>query len=314
MLMLPAGVLSLLAATTLSIDHRATGCVAAERHPVIQARITPAQNIGRARVVFRAGQTAHWYAVEMQAEGTTFRGTLPQPLKATRGIEYYVEAIDTGLAESRTAQHTAQVAESCPTEMDQMSVTTAAITVSRLLGSAPGLPVGFSSAGLTAGTAAGTTAAAAATAGGGGGLSTPAILGIVGAAGAIAGGAAVALGSSGDSSTWTGTGTLAAPDPRECSVQNDVTLNLTEEGSALSGRLALRARSSTGSSPGCPPAGNTQEFPVTGTTNGAEFQLTLQTSAPHTFAATRSGNTIAGTWSFALGQQVLSGTWSVTRR
>jgi hypothetical protein len=300
----------------LSIDHRSTSCVVPERHPVLRATVSPAGDIVRARVVFRAAGTPHWYAVDMQTEGAELRGTLPQPLKTTTGIEYYIEAADRSLAESRTPQHEAKVAPDCPSDMNRMSVTSAAITVLRLAGTAAELPAGFSGVGLVSGgVAAGTTAAAAgATTAGGGGLSTPALIGIIGGAGAVAGGAAVTLSSGDAAATWSGTATLAAPDPRSCSVAFDLTLELQESGTEISGTSIMTSTSSSGTAPGCIPAGNTQTSKISGRIEGGNVEWSPTNGPSFTFLGTRTGTSMAGTWSTLQGQLLLSGPWNATRR
>ena len=125
----------------------------------------------------------------MQREGDTFYGALPKPKKTTKRIEYYVEAVDKALAESRTKEYGPAVVGpgECP---KNMVVTSAKVAVGSLTPGAPLVPVGFSAtgvepvgaAGTAAGAAAGTTAGtAAAVATGGaaaGGLSGAAIAGI----------------------------------------------------------------------------------------------------------------------------------------
>src|ERR1043165_2598496 len=64
------------------IDHKAVGCVVAEQFPRLEARLTPADSVGRARIFFRTEGGPSWYAVAMKREGAVFLAPFPQPKKA----------------------------------------------------------------------------------------------------------------------------------------------------------------------------------------------------------------------------------------
>jgi hypothetical protein len=189
----------------IAIEHKPVACLVAGRYPAIDAGIEPRGSVARARVLFRAEGTADWYFVEMKPEKGLFRGTLPRPLKTTKKIEYYLEAVDRGLQERRTADYAPLVvggANECPNKMLTAAVLTSAKIALGALG--PGvtaLPAGFSGLGViggavtgSAGVAAGSTAAGGSA--GGGGLSAGALAGIGGAAAAAA--AAVVVSQKGD--------------------------------------------------------------------------------------------------------------------
>src|SRR5689334_1977099 len=91
-------------AQTIRIDHAGAGCLVAEKFPRMVACFSPASRLARARVYFRARGSESWYWVDMKADAPCHFGILPRPMRSTTGIDYYVEAIDTGSANSRTPQ------------------------------------------------------------------------------------------------------------------------------------------------------------------------------------------------------------------
>lgn len=162
------------------IDHAGVGCIVAGRHPRIEARVSPAEGVARARVYFRASGTSAWYYVLMKPAAGVLQGALPKPAKATRSIDYYVEAVDSAFREARTAEFKPSVVEqgaSCPGGLPAATaLATASVTVGAAAG-APAVPAGFAKAGIV---------------GIGGGLSTGAVVAVVGGGAAVAGGVAVA--------------------------------------------------------------------------------------------------------------------------
>lgn len=179
----------------VAIEHKPVACLIADRYPVLQARLDPADAVGRARVLFRAAGTPSWYFVDMKREKQVFLGTLPKPLKSTTRIEYYIEVADRSLDERRTPDYTPSVvggsSECGPNMLTAVIVTSAKIAVGSLAPGVTALPAGFSSVGIAGGSLTG-IAAGAGGAAGGGGLSTGVVLGIVGAGAAVAGGVAFA--------------------------------------------------------------------------------------------------------------------------
>jgi len=179
------------AAYSAEIDHKAVGCVVAEQFPRLEARLTPADAVGRARVFFSTGSRPVWYAVAMKRDGEVFAAALPKPKKSLKQFRYYLEVADTAMATSRTEEYATDVVSGpggCTKGMmaGVMSVATVLLEVPA---GAAAIPVGFSSAGVVAaGSTATVAGGGAAASSGGGGLGTGAIvggLGAVAAAGAV---------------------------------------------------------------------------------------------------------------------------------
>jgi len=173
------------------IDHKAVGCVVAEHFPRLEARLNPADSVGRARIFFRTEGGPSWYAVAMKREGDVFLAALPKPKKSLKQFHYYVEVADKAAATSRTEEYATDVVSGtggCSKGMMAGMMSVASILLEVPVGAAA-IPVGFSSAGVVAaGSAAAAGAGGAAASSGGGGLSTGVIvggLGAVAAAGAV---------------------------------------------------------------------------------------------------------------------------------
>jgi hypothetical protein len=179
------------AAYPAEIDHKAVGCAVAEQFPRLEARLTPADAVGRARVFFRTEGSPAWYAVAMKREGEVFAAALPKPKKSLKQFRYYLEVADTGLATSRTEEYATDVVSGpggCAKGM-MAAVMSGASVLLEVPAGAAAIPVGFSSAGVVAaGSTATVAGGGAAASSGGGGLGTGAIvggLGAVAAAGAV---------------------------------------------------------------------------------------------------------------------------------
>jgi hypothetical protein len=179
------------AAYSAEIDHKAVGCAVAEQFPRLEARLTPADAVGRARVFFRTEGSPAWYAVAMKREGEVFAAALPKPKKSLKQFRYYLEVADTRLATSRTEEYATDVVSGpggCTKGMMAGTMAVASVLLEVPVGAAA-IPVGFSSAGVAAATSTATAAGGSAAAtSGGGGLGTSAIvggLGAVAAAGAV---------------------------------------------------------------------------------------------------------------------------------
>lgn len=181
----------------IAIDHQAVGCVIAERFPRYEARLTPSEKVGRARLHFKPEGGLHWYSVAMKREGEAFEGVLPQPTKSLKAFTYYIEVTATDLGTSRTPEFTSVVGSgpvACKDKVVAGALASSAVNVAAPSG-APAIPPGFASTGVV--TAGSTTGPAAVTGGAGGGMSgtTIAILGVAAAGGAA--GIAVAAGGGG---------------------------------------------------------------------------------------------------------------------
>jgi len=162
------------------IEHEGVGCIVADKHPRIDARVIPAEGVARARVYFRAAGTSAWYFVAMKPVAGVLQGALPKPSKTTKAIEYYVEAVDKSFREARSAEFqpsVVQQGEACPNgRMLATALASAPVALGAGAG-APAVPAGFANAGIV---------------GIGGGLSTGALLAVVGGGAAVAGGVAIA--------------------------------------------------------------------------------------------------------------------------
>jgi len=183
------------------IDHKAVGCVVAEKFPRLEARVIPADAVGKARVFFRTEGGPAWYAVAMKREGEVFAAALPKPKKSLKRFRYYLEVADTGLAASRTEEYATDVVTGpggCAKGM-MAGVMSAASVLLEVPAGAAAIPVGFSSAGVVAaGSTATVAGGGAAASSGGGGLGTGAIVGGLGAVAAAGAVVAVKAASGGD--------------------------------------------------------------------------------------------------------------------
>ena len=171
-----------------TIEHDGVACVVTGKFPLLQARIGPVDRLARARAFFRADDDPRWYYVEMKPEQGAFHGVLPQPLKTTKRVHYYIEATDKDVTQNRTQEYAAEVvpdAAGCGNK----GMVAGIAAVSKVV---VGAPAGVSAA--PAGFASNSLAVAGAT-GGGLGATTLVVAGI-----AVAGGAAAAVvaSSSGD--------------------------------------------------------------------------------------------------------------------
>lgn len=231
---LSLGLSSATPALATEIAHDGVACVVAGSFPRLEARLTPSDTVGRARVFFRAEKGPHWYSVAMQRAGEGFQGVLPKPLDSLKKFVYYIEVTDRTLETFRTAEYTPVVVAgpgACQDKVIAGALSSAAVALEAPLG-APLVPAGFASSGVAsvagaapAGAAGqtGTTSAAGGTAGSGTAASSGAAAGagagmktalIVGAGVAAAAGVAVTAGGGGEDavpSTTTPTTTPGTP-------------------------------------------------------------------------------------------------------
>ena len=151
---------------SLTIEHDAPRCVAAEKYARLSACFRPDMAVARGRIFFRPVKTKDWFYVDMAGTPPCLQGVLPRPRKDLEGIEYYISGMDRQFAETRTPERTLQVSESrtCPAG----AVAPVAESATVVIGSASGAaPVGFLTGGsvpvgLIAGLAGGAAAVAAA--------------------------------------------------------------------------------------------------------------------------------------------------------
>jgi hypothetical protein len=319
----------------LAIEHQPVACATAERFPRLEARLSPAESVASARVVFQ-GQTADWYSVAMKPENGAFAGVLPKPKKDLKSFRYYIEVTDSSLGTRRTSEYAVTVVDSasaCRGKTAAGALSTASVILQGPAGVAA-VPAGFASGGVVAGSAAGSSAGAAgAAATGGGGLSTGAIVGIVaGVGGAAAAGVVVA--SKGDEGSSAGTSysgpvsgqyvktqDIISPvgtPPKSClhamSFSGNITVRLDSSSGAVRGEMkATVNQSETGvsggatcSSPGpggslsfnCSLSGTSTDFSCSEQiTTTAGIQTNTETRS---FSGSLSGGAIVGAFSYAV--------------
>jgi hypothetical protein len=100
------------------IDHVARPCARPSTRTKICALVLDDQTIALARVLFRAEQTKHFYWTEMFFDGSRHCAWLPTPSAGTRGIDYYVEAVDNEYEITRTRTESLRIDAECGLEPD----------------------------------------------------------------------------------------------------------------------------------------------------------------------------------------------------
>lgn len=112
-----AVVLASQAFSPLSIDHEPSGCVRAETHSLIDARIEPLEAVQEARVFFRSNRTQEFFHALMIPLQARFRACLPPVLEDAGPVDYYFAAESRAGVFVRTAPFSLAVVtddESCP--------------------------------------------------------------------------------------------------------------------------------------------------------------------------------------------------------
>ena len=311
-----------LAEAALTVQHDGVGCVLAENHPRLEARITPEGEVARARVFFRSAGTPHWYSVEMTSQAGSWTGVLPKPKVSTKRIEYYLEATDKVFGPALTPERIAVVVQgpgACQKDAVMAAAAPAARVVVTAAAGAPAVPAGFLNAGLLVA--------------GGAGASAGLIAGVIGG-GAALGGAVVAAGGGKDdrpeeppsttppptvAGVWSGVGAdgmerdmVDAQNLPTCHRSDDLFLELQEAGSMITGNARYVSRSGTNCN--VEPFGTVRALTVTGTRNGTAVSLRLSDGLTiHELTATLAGSRLSGTvtTSFATGGG--RGVWAASR-
>jgi hypothetical protein len=211
----------------LTIEHAPVACATVDRFTEIEARLSPRDAVAKARVMFRAADSEHWYFVLLTAgKDGRFTAQLPKPLPQLKAFDYYIDAQTASFDDSRTPDRRVDVVgrnATCGTGfLAGSAASVAARLVVTALSGGPALPAGFASSGLVAGAAAsgaatktagsGGAGAGAAGAGAAGGGLSGTTLGIVGgvvAAAGVAAGVAAAGGGDGDHDTCCHTGVFS---------------------------------------------------------------------------------------------------------
>jgi len=96
------------------IADETAACARPGSRPRICARVFDDRGVAKVRALFRATGSKPYFATEMTFEGARYCGTLPAPLKGTRGIDYYLEAVDNDFEPTRVAAKALAVSSGCP--------------------------------------------------------------------------------------------------------------------------------------------------------------------------------------------------------
>jgi len=144
----------------VSVKHAPVSCLVADRHPVIEARLTPSDRVSRGRVCFRGQGTPNWYYVDLRPAGANglWSATLPRPKPTTGAVEYYLEVLGPDFESQRTPEKAARIASACDGGGAASVMSGATVAVGTLTAGAPALPAGFSTAGVVGLGAAGAAA------------------------------------------------------------------------------------------------------------------------------------------------------------
>jgi hypothetical protein len=323
-------------APTVAIRHRDVGCVVAGQFPRLEACFTPAENVGRAQVEFRADEKGPWYAVTMTPSGACHTALLPKPMKGTASFRYFIGVVEKGFAivhqpanapggsygpvvvdRAAACGSKALVATSQPTGSVVVSVARDAggkvLQAAAQTAGQPASIAGFSGEGVTfanpPATPGAPPAGAAAAAGGGIGLTTLAIAG-----GAVAAGGLVAVAASGG-------GDEDTPEtPREATVSgrwtgtaaNGTGLSLVETlgGITCTGRWDLTADlTQTGTTVG----GNVSSVSRSFTCSIPIDDIVQPVFIGQTGGAPVTGTASAGAMTLRAGDLTFTGTYSASR-
>jgi hypothetical protein len=210
----------------VSIAHEPLLCFVANQYPVLEARFTTVNPIRSTRAYFKSHQHREWYYVGFESPGDPPAAALPKPLASTKEVDYYLEVIDSFFQAATTGPFTARVVD----DEDQCErrpaagILTGGVPQLRLFGTAAGqspVPPGFAAEGIHAFTTVNGAVMTGASLGGavaasGAGISTGAMLGIVG--GGVGAAAAVVAATGGDDAqSAIPPAPPAQPGPSNCS-------------------------------------------------------------------------------------------------
>jgi len=318
----------------VSIEHEGVGCVVAGKFPEFEAKLDPADRVSRAQIDFHAEDDPRWYFVAMKVDNGVYRGILPQPLKETKRIHYYIEATAADMTTSRTQEYVPDVVEGAGICVSRKTVAaviaSASVVVQAVVPGAPAIPAGFSAAGIATTASGGASTEAAGTgAASGGGSGLGALLGGVGALVGITAGVASTTGGGAPSATghWVGQFTINY-QTFKCGGAAGLVMDLVQTGTHVTSNSGLSTNLNS-TCQGMPP-GATLPQTFSGTVVGDQVTLNNAYTDPggvfsfdSTWRGLLEGNrlngTIAGTFSLFPGQpfgttQATTGTFDMTRR
>jgi hypothetical protein len=95
------------------IEDETAACARPGSRPRICARVFDDKGVAKVRALFRASGNKSYFATEMMFDGARYCVTLPVPLKGTKGIEYYLEAVDTDFEPTRMAAKALALNKGC---------------------------------------------------------------------------------------------------------------------------------------------------------------------------------------------------------
>ena len=95
------------------IADETAACAKPGSRPRVCARVFDDRGVAKVRVLFRTRGSKPYFAAEMTFDGARYCVSLPAPQKATQGIEYYLEAVDTDFEPARVPAGTMAVAGEC---------------------------------------------------------------------------------------------------------------------------------------------------------------------------------------------------------
>lgn len=135
----------------LTVEPDPVGCLLEGEYPLLEATITPAQQVAGARLYFKTVLASGFYFVEMTPTGEgRFLGKLPAPKVEASPITLYVEATDASGAFVRSDKISARVVsrkEECPAGLAPSTPTGGVQVYSAATGSAVN-PAGFAASGV----------------------------------------------------------------------------------------------------------------------------------------------------------------------
>lgn len=96
-----------------TIADESAACARPGSRPDMCARVFDDKGVAKVLALFRATGRKPYFATEMLFDGARYCVALPAPLKSTRGIDYYLEAVDTNFEPSRIAAKVLPVSPGC---------------------------------------------------------------------------------------------------------------------------------------------------------------------------------------------------------
>ena len=138
-----------------NIEHQELECLVRDMFPIVDADISPGDEVQTSRVYFRSDKYPDFYYVEMVAKNPTiddFRAVLPKPGAETERIYYYLEAIDSNFDSLQTPEFDPAVLDVEDCDVDPAAMYNGAdpeIVIGATTGGAAAIPPGFQALGIT---------------------------------------------------------------------------------------------------------------------------------------------------------------------